>query len=499
MKKKTIINLPKTLTVSFWSFIACMVIVCSFITSCNSKADLPVPASKDASSLASRKLVSSTVFTVSPSGNYNDDSYNIQTALDNAVATGPGSTVQLTAGTFYLKERIEVAGFDGFFKGAGKDQTLVTTHDKIVFNIPSHQIPSLIKFRNGNIGMSDMTITVTDPEPCTIDNQDQSLPSVIVITGNDVNPGSEGQTAKFNFNNLKFVGGDGNVFGYNYNIIYFIYASWESDNSAIYPLTGGYKITNCEFQQGFCCLFTQYTGGPCLIGGDATSGNRFIEAEVGAATWDISSSYCKISSNFFERIHWDALQPYQGVIPDPSTLPLTKFIISDNNFNLSSYEPGTFAFTNAIELVDYGIFASTSNKIKMDAVISNNKIHINDIGYSGLLGECCSSTIVTNNIISGSATAGIVAGIFDQPQASHWLLKYNDVTDVNAEVAPVWLGPGTSYFVVFGDKSNILDEGTDNVLTGVIKVNGSPLGPEIQEARQKKADIMNLLIHHRLK
>lgn len=499
MKMKTIINLPKTVIVSFWSFIVSTVTVCSFITSCNSKENFFVSSSKDASVLTSKKLSSDVVFTVSPSGNYNDDSYNIQTALDNAAAAGPGSTVQLTAGTFYLKERIEVVGFDGIFKGAGKDQTVLTTHDKIVFDLPWHQVPSLIKFRNGNISMSDMTITITDSEPCTIDNQDQFLPSVITITGNDVDPGTEGQKAKFTFNNLKFVGGDGNIFDYNYNIIYFIFASWESDNNSIYPLTGGYKITNCEFQQGFCCLATQYTSGPCLIGGEAASGNKFIEAEIGAATWDINSSYCKISNNYFARIHWDALQPYQGVIPDPSTLPLTKFIISDNDINLSSYEPGAFAFTNAIELVDYGIFASTNNKSIMDAVISNNKIHINDIGFSGLLGECCSSTIVTNNTISGSATAGIVAGIWDQPQASKWLMKYNDVEGVNAEVAPVWLGPGTSHFVVFGDKSNILDEGTDNVLTGVIKVNGSPLGPEIQEARQKKAEILNLLIHQRLK
>ncbi len=496
---KTIINPPKTVIARFCSLFTSAVIVGSFITSCNSNENFLVPASNDASALASKKLSSGIVFTVSPSGNYNDDSYNIQTALDNAVAAGPGSTVRLTEGTFYLKEGIEVKGFDGIFTGAGKDKTILTTHDKLNFGLPAHQIPSLIKFRCGNISMSDMTITITDPEPCTIDNQVNFLPSVITITGNDVNPGTEGQKAKFTFNNLKFLGGDGNIWGYNYNIFYIIIASWESDNNAVYPLEGGYKITNCEFQQGFYCVLTQYTGGPCLIGGDATSGNKFIEAEVGAATFDINSSYCNISNNYFERIHWDALQPYQGVIPDPSTLPLTKFIISDNDINLSSYEPGALAFTNGIELVDYGILASTSKQNKMDAVITNNKIHINDVGFSGLLGECCRSIIVTNNVISGSATAGIVAGIWGQPPASNWLMKYNDVQGVNAEVAPVWLGPGTNHFVVFGDKSNILDEGTGNVLTGVTKVNGNPLGSEIQEARLKKAELLKLIINQKMK
>ena len=469
---------------------------CCFI-SCNKQGNLVTPGSGDISTLNAKSVASGIVFTVSPSGNYTDDSPNIQAALENAVAAGTGSTVQLTMGTFYLKERIEVNGFDGYFRGAGKDKTFLTTHDKLDFGLPGHQIPSLIKFRCGNISMSDMTITITDPEPCIVETQGWGgsfLPSVIMITGNDVNPGSEGQTAKFTFNNLKFLGGDGQI---GYNILYFIQASWESDNGAIYPLTGGYKITNCEFEKAYFCIQTAFTGGPCITGGDATSGNKFIEAEVGAAISDIASSYCKISNNYFERIHWDALMPWQGVIPDPSVLPLTKFIISDNDINLSSYEPGTFAFTNGIELVDYGIFASTSERNLMDALISNNKIQINDIGFSGILGECCSSTIVTNNIISGSGITGIVAGIWGQ-QASHWLMKYNDVQGVNAEVAPIWLGPGASHFVVFGDKSNILDEGTDNVLTGVTKVNGRPLRPEIKEAMMKKAELLKLIKHHGL-
>ena len=92
-----------------------------------------MPTSKDASALASKPVTNGIVISVSPSGNYNDDADNIQDALDDAVAAGPGSTVQLTAGTFYLNKGIEVEGFDGYFKGAGKDKTILTTHDKINF------------------------------------------------------------------------------------------------------------------------------------------------------------------------------------------------------------------------------------------------------------------------------------------------------------------------------------------------------------------------------
>ena len=473
------------------------VMVCCFILSCNKEGDLLNPASGDMNTLKATN--NGVVFTVSPSGTYNDSPV-IQAALEAAVAAGAGSTVQLTAGTFYLKDWIEVKGFDGFFKGAGEDKTILTTHHKLDFGLPPHQIPSLIKFRCGNISMSDMTITITDPEPCLIETQGWGgsfLPSVVMITGNDINPGSEGQTAKFIFNNLKFVGGDGNTWGLNYNIGIFILATWESDNGAVYPLNGGYKITSCDFKQAYYSIMTQYTGGPCIIGGDATSGNKFEETEVGASTQDVNSSYCNTSYNFFDKIHWIGVQHFQGVNVDPNILPLTNFIANDNDIKLNSYSPGEFAFTIGIQPVDFGIFAGTSTEHKMNALISNNKIQIDDIGFAGINGQCCSNTIITNNKIWGNGAAGIVTGIWGDPVNSGWLIKGNNVQGVNAQVAPIWLGPGTSNFLVVGgsNKTNVLDEGTGNILTGVSLVKGSPLGPQIQEAMMRKHEMLKLLKH----
>lgn len=250
MKTKTGLS-PRKAVISFLGcFITIAALVCCLLTSCNSKEDLLDPDSEDAVSLTSKSLHCGRVFTVSPSGNYNDDSHNIQSALDAAVTTGHGSTVQLTRGTFYLKDRIEVNGFEGYFKGAGKDKTILTTHDQVVFDIPTHQLPCLIKFRCGNINMSDMTISITNLEPYKMADPDWSgffSPTAVGITGNDLNPGSAGQPGKFAFHDLKFIGGDGTVWGLNYNLAYFIEVIWESDNNIVYPLIGGYKITNCEY------------------------------------------------------------------------------------------------------------------------------------------------------------------------------------------------------------------------------------------------------------
>ena len=88
MKTKTGL-IPQKAVISFYGyFIASIVMICCFLSSCNNKEDLLNPASDNAATLTSKSLKSGKVFTVSPSGNYTDDSYNIQAALDNAVAAG---------------------------------------------------------------------------------------------------------------------------------------------------------------------------------------------------------------------------------------------------------------------------------------------------------------------------------------------------------------------------------------------------------------------------
>ena len=63
---------------------------------------------------------------------------------------------------------------------------------------------------------------------------------------------------------------------------------------------------------------------------------------------------------------------------------------------------------------------------------------------------------------------------------------------VNAQVAPIWLGPSTRNFLVVGgsNKTNVLDEGVGNILTGVSLVKGNPLGPQIQDAMIRKHEMM---------
>jgi|SRR5215831_18569219 len=112
---------------------------------------------------------SRTVYVPPPNGT--DDTANIQAALDACVAQGPSCTVQLAAGT-YLTSQLVTYNFHGTFKGMGQNQTTVEALPDLPVNFPDSVNaacqpnttdciwPSLIIFVDGDINISDMTITV---------------------------------------------------------------------------------------------------------------------------------------------------------------------------------------------------------------------------------------------------------------------------------------------------------------------------------------------------
>ena len=54
-----------------------------------------------------------------------DDTENLKAAFQTVIDGGPGGTVMLSEGEFTISEEIVVVNFDGSFKGAGMDKTIV--------------------------------------------------------------------------------------------------------------------------------------------------------------------------------------------------------------------------------------------------------------------------------------------------------------------------------------------------------------------------------------
>jgi hypothetical protein len=117
--------------------------------------------------------------TVLPTGV--DDTANLQSAFDNAVALGPGVKVQLVAGTYHIRQ-IAVKNFRGSFAGAGADKSVLTNLPNLVVKVQppndyfstlptpatgANPWPSLVAFVDGNFVVSDMGMDITGAKPTT--------------------------------------------------------------------------------------------------------------------------------------------------------------------------------------------------------------------------------------------------------------------------------------------------------------------------------------------
>ena len=112
---------------------------------------------------------------VSPSG----DVTGVQdaNAIEEALRTvDPGGTVNLKKGQFYLGRVIEVEGFDGTLKGAGKGKTIIEAVENsepgsylVLDPFSGFDIPVVFFLLNpiNSVQISDLTVEVNEPNPST--------------------------------------------------------------------------------------------------------------------------------------------------------------------------------------------------------------------------------------------------------------------------------------------------------------------------------------------
>ena len=409
-------------------------------------------------------------FMVTPSGDTTGvtDTANIQEAIDKVIAAGKG-TVLLGEGDFYLCETLVGANFAGTFKGSGMGKTVLHSIDNFPLQDPPNLgfgNPRMLMFYQDEdststrrhpykIELSDFTVKVEYPTEAWYYDLFRAM-NPLEITGKVVGEWNEETVSYFDVTakNLETLGDIGEVyglFGFSIQNGIFIQGRINPDTFANERISGKYVIEGCHFENS---LGSSVVPGQSVDSHIRIVRNTYVNVLVGPEIYDLYNSYAEVAFNDVSvgEGGWYGIYLANGAYA--SSLEPGRAYIHHNHIEVPAYANGIWidellAVPGEVEGVS--VFAY-QNDIVLDGEFA-----------WGIIGNGGQDVRLVSNTISGSGEAGIVTGILgDTP--SGWILVLNDVADLEASEAPIWLGEGSSdcWVLTKGDSSTVLDLGTDN-------------------------------------
>jgi hypothetical protein len=449
------------------------------VVSCQKESNLYSPTSADPGNLLGPGKGGPVTY-VYPSGV--DDAAQIQSALDGCE---PGGTVMLAEGTFHLGSAVQVDDFHGALRGAGKENTVVTTVpgakiSPIFLHIWETMGSVLFYFHgDGDVTVSDLSIIVTDPAPSENNYTGDALLCMLLIDGLEVNS---------NIERVRFRGASGSWYGFNVGWGTIIAGYSVPPHS--HNMSGSHRMEHCDYETIYSAVNPMYHEDATLV----IKNNMFVDVAAGISLADLSNCDTKISRNEFIDPVYGAIGVGQGwnfgsgleVFP-------SRFLI---DHNIISNDGAVNSGAVGIQLVDY--WFQFYSRITAMVAITNNRISL-DTQWGGIYDISAQDVVVTNNIFQGTMMSAMFPGMLGSG-TGNWTILGNNVQNYRPyfegfDVA-IWLGPLTSECTVVGgsNKTNVFDEGTDNILVGVTKVGGEGLGQKIKEGMQQKKEIRGAMM-----
>jgi len=404
-----------------------------------------------------------------PPPNGVDDTSNIQAALDACVAYGPGCTVQFPAGN-YLTKQLVAYNLRGSFKGMGNDRTVIAALPYLFVNIEANEPhslcqpnptscfwPGVVIFINGNIQVSDLSITVpaqpgTATLPWTFEGVTYiGLMDVLTFTGEHVIATAdrihlEGQVDPTN-----------QYFGYN--VINALHFTGEFARSPKpwdwYLVSGSFTVRNSSFSTAYVGISQDgfVRSSRITIGGSPDAGN-IIENGYGGIDLETSqNSFFEVSYNQSSgsgAAAWVVPWWPEFVSKGPS-----RYLIHDNKFVATAQN------ADAMFLYD-----DTSNPW-IQAAVWNNAVEVQDTLSEGIGAYNTKGTAIWNNTVTGTdGNDGI--GLWS---ATDSMVIGNNVSGFTVDStghAQIYLDPSTTHdLVVCGEPSDtVLNQGTQNIVIG---------------------------------
>ncbi len=417
--------------------------------------------------IAACAWASSNMVRVAPP-NGTDDTANIQNALEQCVARGPGCTIQLAAGTYRTKQ-IVAYNFRGTFKGAGMNRTIIEDIPLLsVTTDPSQQCQpntttclwqDLIIFVDGDFTVSDLSIhIVAGPGEGTL-----PWPGIGMTVIWDAVRVMGQHATNATFDRISIEGRQDATTWWGYNLGNGILYSGELPRTPTYLdnyfLSGSLTVRNSFFKHSLNGVaqdgFT--TAAHVTIGGSPGAGNHFEDTDCGftlsssqKSTFDVS--YNESSGNWFGML----VQPWfpESFVPTSRS----RYLIHDNKFVGNGY------YATGIGLSD------TASHQWLDAVLWNNDIQLQYPLSFGIDVNYARNAMILNNTVTGSGFEGI--GLWNVTRST---VIGNNVSNFALEpsggLGQIYLNPGTSQDLVVcsGATDTVVDLGTNNVVVGCQK------------------------------
>lgn len=428
-----------------------------------------------------------TLFVPPPNGT--DDTANLQSALDSCVAHGPGCTVQLAAGN-YLTSQLVAYNFRGTFKGKGKSKTIIEALPNLPVhswdkdnttwwppNTTDHTWPDLIMFVDGNIRVSDMTIKIT------------AIPAVQTwwFAGMDWHAmltalrflGQSRTNATVERVAIEGAPDDTTRF-YGVNLLNGVGYNGDLPKSNVfhdaYDLSGTFTVSASSFKTVADATFVGGGAGVVkdsriIIGGSPSTGNVFEDVGYGIDLESLENSVVDASYNVAAGYYFSLDVYLWGAIPTKPSL----FLIHDNTFRPTGpYADGIFLLDDPTNRWIY-------------ALIYNNTVEAQDIGYGGISVYNTKGTTVWNNTVAGNGADGI--GLWGTTYSAVLGNSVRDFTPV-PDLAQIVLDADTSHSTVVCRTSTdtAMNLGTSNKLIGCQEV-GSNAGTSRMSSGPSKMSV----------
>jgi hypothetical protein len=416
-------------------------------------------------------------FVVYPSGDTSGDTdwANIMDAFEDAKAAGLGKTVKLAKGIFYLNRPVQVADFDGTFKGAGMKKTLVRDAVDGVFGLaeaPLPIAPFFFEFYQSEMGyshetatcvrISDMTTQVTGFTEWPIG----LFGGHFAVTSRYADDGTPlGGFVNCEFNRVRLTG-DTCVDGINF---------WSPNTAAagyeFMPMSGAFSVRNSYIEyQRRGIFFLGEVDSSIKIGGWPGAGNEFrgvpSETWVGGAAVGVANCYdSRFTFSYCDTYDTGGLWVYQGLGALPVNAPpsLSKFVVMKNTLRTAPYSE-----YGGVEVYDFHYSADGIPTIEMK-IIDNTFIGNGFMGfYAPIAIVNVNDGRIAYNTFIGNGNAAIMGGALSS-SFSGWKIIFNKFHRFEEDVADIVLGSSSSDCIVFARwRTTVQDMGTDNRLLGRI-------------------------------